>query len=96
METVGNLLVILIVLALLLVPFGSAVVCALKGQWLLFGLGFLLGVLWIGGAFRLARPGSWWDEKFYGPEKHARAVARHGEKRDAGAESQPPGSDDSV
>jgi hypothetical protein len=63
--------------ALCLTP---AVITALKGQWVLFGAGFLfLGMVWVIAAFRLARPKSVWARRFYGPEKLARARARYPE-----------------
>lgn len=50
-----------------------------KGQRLAFFLGFLgLGMIWIVAACRLARPSSWWAQRFYGPEKLRRAEERFG------------------
>lgn len=61
-------------LAVLLIP---AVVTWLKGQRLLFVAGLLLaGIVWLVAALRLARPGSYWARRFYGPEKLARAKQR--------------------
>lgn len=58
---------------------GPATVTALKGQWLLFAAGFLtVGTVWWIAALRLARPGSWWDRRVYGPDKHRRAASRYG------------------
>ena len=57
-----------------------AVITALKGQWALFGAGFLLlGMVWAVAAFRLARPDSYWARRFYGPDKLGRARARYPE-----------------
>ena len=67
-------------LGLWLLVLTPAVITALKGQWLLFGAGFLgLGLVWVIAAFRLARPNSRWAKRFYGPEKLARARARYPE-----------------
>lgn len=61
--------------AIFLVPL---VVTALKGQWLLFAAGWLtIGIVWWIAAPRLARPGSWWDRRFYGPAKHRCARLRY-------------------
>lgn len=58
---------------------GPATVTALKGQWVLFAAGFLtIGTVWWIAALRLARPGSWWDRRFYRPEKRGRAERRYG------------------
>jgi protein-S-isoprenylcysteine O-methyltransferase Ste14 len=54
-------------------------VTALKRQWLLFAAGWLtVGLVWWIAAFRLARPDSWWAQRFYGPDKLARAQGRYG------------------
>lgn len=55
-----------------------AVATALKGKWGLFAIGFLIGLCWIFGAIRLAKPKSFWARRFYGPEKMARSYARFG------------------
>jgi hypothetical protein len=58
---------------------GPLTVTALKGQWALFFAGWLtVGVVWWIAALRLARPGSWWARRLYGPDKFARAQARYG------------------
>lgn len=62
-----------IVLALLL---ALPVTCALKGKWGFAALGLLIHWCWIFGAIRLAKPGSWWARRNYGPEKLARAASR--------------------
>lgn len=72
---------------LLVVPLA---VTALKGHWLLFAAGWLtVGTVWWIAAFRLARPGSWWARRFYGPDKRQRAERRYGSSPAAngGAES---------
>jgi hypothetical protein len=56
-----------------------ATITGLKGQWLLFGAGWMtLGLVWWIAALRLARPRSWWSRHFYGPSKLARAESRYG------------------
>lgn len=58
-------------------------ITALKGHWLLFVAGWLtIGLVWWIAALRLARPGSWWSRRFYGPQKLARARARYPEGLD--------------
>jgi hypothetical protein len=58
---------------------GPMVVTALKGQWALFAAGWItVGVVWLIAAVRLARPGSWWARRLYGPRKLARTQARYG------------------
>lgn len=58
---------------------GPSAITALKGQWALFVAGWLtLGMVWWIAALRLARPGSWWSHRFYGPDKLARAQSRYG------------------
>jgi signal peptidase I len=52
-------------------PF--AVVTALKGKWGLLAVGLLLPPVWVFGAVRLARPGSWWARRYYDEERRARA-----------------------
>jgi len=56
-----------------------ATITALKGQWGLFAAGWItLGMVWWIAAPRLAHPESWWANRFYGPDKLARAHARYG------------------
>jgi len=60
-----------------------ATITALKGQWALFGAGWLtVGTVWWIAALRLARPRSWWSRHLYGPDKLARAEARYPESLD--------------
>lgn len=62
---------------------GPATITALKGQWGLFGAGFLtVGLVWWITVFRLARPESWWARHLYEPKKLARAEARYPETLD--------------
>jgi hypothetical protein len=68
--------------AVLTVPMA---ITALKGQWLLFAAGWLtVGIVWWIAACRLARPGSWWDRRLYGPAKRRRAQRRYPASRRAG------------
>jgi hypothetical protein len=56
-----------------------ATITALKGQWALFGAGWLtLGIVWWIAALRLARPGSWWARHLYDSDKLARSQSRYG------------------
>lgn len=70
----------LLVLAFLFVVIGiPAGITWSKGQRMEFLLGFLLmGMVWIVAACRLARPWSWWAQRFYGPKKMQRAIDRFG------------------
>jgi hypothetical protein len=70
----------LVVLGILIVFVGiPAGITWSKGQRAAFVLGFLLlGMVWIVAACRLARPSSWWAQRFYGPEKLRRAEERYG------------------
>jgi len=59
--------------------FVPLTITALKGQWLLFGAGWLtVGVVWWIAALRLGRPESWWARRFYDDDKLGRAKARYG------------------
>ena len=70
----------LLVLATLVVLVGiPAGITWSKGQRGAFILGFLLlGMVWVVAACRLARPSSWWAQRFYGPDKLQRAEERFG------------------
>jgi hypothetical protein len=59
-----------------------ATITALKGQWALFGAGWItLGMVWWIAALRLARPESWWARHLYDPSKLGRAQSRYGATR---------------
>ncbi len=59
---------------------GPVTVAEMKGHDWLVGFGWLtLGVTWWIGAFKLARPESWWARHLYGPRKMARAEDRYEE-----------------
>lgn len=69
-----RLLVFVTVVGVITVPAG---ITWAKGQRVAFFLGFfLLGMVWVVAACRLARPESWWARRFYGPEKVQRAANR--------------------
>jgi hypothetical protein len=69
---------VLIAIGLWLLALTPAVVVALKGHVALFVVGFLtIGLVWLIGAFRLARPNSPWAHRFYGPEKMRRSEERY-------------------
>ena len=44
---------------------GLAAICALKGKWVFFVLGFFSGLFWIIGASRLGKPNSYWARHRY-------------------------------
>lgn len=73
-----RLLVLVILFFLLGVPAG---VTWMKGHHAAFWIGFLaLGIVWWVAACRLARPTSYWAQRFYGPGKLDRARRRFGEE----------------
>jgi hypothetical protein len=53
-----------------------AAICAMKGKWVFFVLGWFNGIFWIVGASRLALPDSGWARRRYGDEKMAQARRR--------------------
>jgi hypothetical protein len=58
---------------------GPAIVLWLKGRSDLVLIGLAtLGLVWFVGLARIAKPDSWWARRFYGPDKLAKARARHG------------------
>src|SRR5437763_9948690 len=72
--------VVIVVLALIALAWLScSALCAFKGR-----RGYAVGNLLVvgtpvgwAGAARLAKPGSWWARRFYGPEKLEQAKRRH-------------------
>ncbi len=66
------------VLIVVAITGAAVVVCALKGKYRLALVAVFLWPVAAVGAVRLARPGSWWDERRYAgsPAKRARARAR--------------------
>jgi hypothetical protein len=53
-----------------------ATICAMKGKWVFFVLGWFFGIFWLIGAMRLAKPGSRWARTRYDPVDMARAERR--------------------
>jgi hypothetical protein len=53
-----------------------ATICALKGKWVFFALGWFSGVFWIVGAIRVAKPRSYWATRWYGENLLALAHER--------------------
>ena len=77
-----RLLVLAILVVVVVFPAG---ITWSKGQRGAFFLGFfLLGMVWVVAACRLARPSSWWAHRFYGPEKMQRALVRFGSETSPG------------
>lgn len=72
-----NLVPILIFAFVINSQTGIATLTVLKGKHGMFVGGFLLGVLWIVAAIRLAMPDSVWARTFYGPDKLGESVRRH-------------------
>ena len=61
----------------LLLIVGPATVTLLKGQYIVFVLGWLmLGPVWSVACFRLAKPDSYWARHYYGAAKRARSQRR--------------------
>jgi hypothetical protein len=60
---------------------GFAVICGMKGRWILFALGFLNGAFWIVGALRLGKPQSYWAKNRYGDLRMAEAERCFSRKR---------------
>jgi hypothetical protein len=57
----------------------AGLVTLLKGQYLVFVLGLAVaGMIWVVAACRLARPGSYWEGRFYGADKQGRVRHRYG------------------
>ena len=55
---------------------GFAVICAMKGKWVFFVLGWFSGIFWMVGAWRLAKPTSFWAKRRYGDAEFAEAQLR--------------------
>jgi hypothetical protein len=73
---VSDLVPILIFALVTNIKTGVATLTALKGKYGMFVGGFLLGILWIVAAIRLAMPDSVWARTFYGPDKLGESVRR--------------------
>jgi heme O synthase-like polyprenyltransferase len=53
-----------------------AVICAMKGKWVFFVLGWFSGIFWMVGAWRLAKPNSYWAKRRYGDAELTEAQLR--------------------
>ena len=53
-------------------------ITAMKGKRAFLVGGFFVGLFWVVGSIRLAKPGSYWYERFYDETKRAEADARFG------------------
>jgi hypothetical protein len=49
-----------------------------EGKWGFLVAGFFVGIFWLVGSIRLAKPGSYWYRRFYDEDKRTRADARFG------------------
>ena len=56
----------------LAVPGVCVVICILKGKWGMAALVVVAGIIPVIGAFRLAKPGSFWARRFYDDAKRER------------------------
>jgi len=63
-------------LSLIVGLLASAMICAMKGKWVFFALGWFSGLFWIIGASRLAKPRSRWATGRYGDVELERAQRR--------------------
>jgi Mn2+/Fe2+ NRAMP family transporter len=61
--SVGGLIFGLVLIGALL---SAAMICAMKGKWVFFVVGWFNGIFWIIGASRLAKPNSRWAKRRYG------------------------------
>jgi hypothetical protein len=53
-----------------------AVICAMKGKWVFFAVGWFSGIFWIIGAWRLGKPNSYWAKRRYGDAELMEAERR--------------------
>ena len=72
-SSVGHLALGLVLIGGLL---GLAAICAMKGKWVFFALGWFSGIFWIVGALRIAKPWSRWAKNRYGEREMAIAERR--------------------
>lgn len=75
-------------IAVVLAWLSVIVICAMKGKPWFAVLGLLWGIFAIIGAIRVAKPNSFWDRRWYGPDKHQRSLDRFTYR--AQGESAPP------
>jgi hypothetical protein len=62
--------------ALITTLLGLAAICAMKGKWVFFVLGWFSGIFWIVGAWRIAKPNSFWARRRYGDVELTEAQLR--------------------
>jgi hypothetical protein len=67
-------------LALIGVLLSTGVICAMKGKWVFFVVGWFNGIFWIIGACRLGKPSSYWAKRRYGDLEIAEARRRFSRK----------------
>jgi hypothetical protein len=63
--SVSSYIAAALVVAALVFTVLTGAVTALKGKWGFFFLGFFIGVLWIIGAIRPAKPNSYWVRRYW-------------------------------
>jgi hypothetical protein len=63
-------------LALIVGLLSLGVICAMKGKWVFFVVGFFWGIFWIVGAWRMGKPNSYWARRRYGDEQMREAERR--------------------
>ena len=56
----------------------TGTITAMKGKWGFLVAGFFVGIFWLVGSIRLAKPGSYWYRRFYDEDKRTGADARFG------------------
>ncbi len=72
----GSVLRVIVGAGLIAALLGFAVICAMKGRWVYFILGWFSGIFWMVGAFRLGRPNSYWAKRHYGETELREAERR--------------------
>lgn len=75
-ESSVTALSIVFLLIALAISIGTAVSCVLKAKYWTFVAGLLIGLFWVVGAIRLAKPASWWTRNRYEGAKLARSAER--------------------
>jgi hypothetical protein len=80
--SVGSVVRIIVGAGLIAALLGFAVICAMKGKWVFFVLGWFSGIFWMIGALRLGKPNSYWAKRRYGEAEVREAQRRfHREAR---------------
>ena len=67
---------VLFLMVALAISIGTAVICLLKAKYWTFVAGLFIGLFWVVGAIRLAKPASWWARNRYDETNLARSVER--------------------